>query len=558
MHDITLITTVAAAFTSAWALGLITQWLGLSPIVGYLLAGILIGPHTPGFSGDVQLAQQLAEIGIILLMFGVGLHFHLKDLLAVKRVAIPGAIGQVLVAMVVSIGVFGLFGFSVGAGAVLGIAMAVASTVVLIRVLTDAGVLESPAGHVAVGWLIVEDLLTVVVLVLIPLVGANAGAQTNIWTALALALLKLGALVVIVLFGGSRAIPWLLVRVARLRSRELFTLTVLVVAIAIAAIAYFVFGASMALGAFLAGMVVSQSPVSHQAASDALPLRDAFAVIFFVSVGMLFDPGFVLREPLLVGAGLAVVLVAKPAAALIIVALLGRPMRTALTVAVGLAQIGEFSFILSDLARRNGLMNDDGHNLLVAAAILSISLNPILFRSIDRIEGRLRRSPRLWSFIAARSEKPGALPGAPATVHGEGGDGVSRAVVMGYGVVGRAVDRYLKDNGFETVIVDTNMETITRLATMGRRAVFGDASSHTVLEGARIARASHIFVTMPNAADAVAAVLAARSLNPAAKIYARVRFLRDKKAILQAGADAAVFEEELAADALAALALSGD
>ena len=415
MHDLPLITTIAAAFTAAWLLGLLTQRLGLSPIVGYLLAGVLIGPHSPGFVGDVDLAHQLAEVGVILLMFGVGLHFHLKDLLAVKSVAIPGAIGQSLVATLLGIAVFAALGLPVKSGAVIGMAMAVASTVVLMRVLMDADALNTPQGHVAVGWLLVEDVFTVIILVLIPVLGTDASAaegatRPGLWASLGLALLKLSALVAIVMLGGSRAIPWVLVQVARLRSRELFTLTVLVFSIAIAAASYAFFGASMALGAFLAGMVVAQSPVSHQAAADALPMRDAFAVLFFVSVGMLFDPAFVVREPLMILAALAIILIAKPLAALLIVALLGHSARTALTVALGLAQIGEFSFILSELARKHGLMPESGHNVLVAAAIISITLNPILFRSLNPIEARLRRRPRLWTLLNGRAERRGARP----------------------------------------------------------------------------------------------------------------------------------------------------
>ena len=288
-------------------------------------------------------------------MFGVGLHFHLKDLLAVKGIAIPGAIGQSLAATFFGIAVFTGFGLSLTSSAVIGMAMAVASTVVLMRVLMDADVLNSPQGHVAVGWLLVEDIFTVVVLVLIPVLGGDDashsgnGAGLGLGAALGIAFLKLGVLVAIVMVVGSRVIPWVLVQVARLRSRELFTLTVLVFSIAMAAASYAFFGASMALGAFLAGMVVAQSPVSHQAAADALPMRDAFAVLFFVSVGMLFDPAFVLQEPLMILAALGIILLVKPITALIIVGLLGHSVRTALTVALGLAQIGEFSFILSDL-----------------------------------------------------------------------------------------------------------------------------------------------------------------------------------------------------------------
>ena len=411
MHDLPLITTISAAFTAAWLLGLLAQRIGLSPIVGYLLAGVIIGPHTPGFVGDVHLAQQLAEVGVILLMFDVGLHFSLKKLLAVRSVAIPGAIGQSLVATLLGVLICVAFGFSTQAGMIVGMAMAVASTVVLMRVLMEAQVLDTPQGHVAVGWLLVEDIFTVIVLVLIPAMGGDGGehgadhAGGSLWLAFGAAMLKLAVLVVLVMLAGSRLIPWVLVRVARLRSRELFTLTVLVFSVAIAAASYVFFGASMALGAFLAGMVVAQSPVSHQAAADALPMRDTFAVIFFVSVGMLFDPSFLWKEPLLILAGLGVILIAKPLTALVIVAVLGHSARTSLTVAIGLGQIGEFSFVLSELARQYGLMPDAGQNMLIAAAIITISLNPLLFRSLGDIEQWLQRRPRLWNLLNARAEK---------------------------------------------------------------------------------------------------------------------------------------------------------
>src|SRR5688572_26840343 len=310
MHDLPLITTIAAAFAAAWVLGLITQRIGLSPIVGYLLAGIVIGPKTPGFKGDVNLANQLAEVGVILLMFGVGLHFHLKDLLAVRRVAIPGAIAQSLVATLLTMLIFHFFGWPLKQGLMLGLGMSVASTVVLMRGLMDRDLLNSPHGHVAVGWLIVEDIFTVIVLVLAPVLAGEApatqsaadaaipaasqAAATTHWLAIPWALAKLGVMAFVVLWGGGRVMPWVLVKVAKLRSRELFTLTILVFSIAIAAATAAIFGSSMALGAFLAGMVVGQSPVSQQAASDALPMRDAFAVLFFVAVGMLFDPSFLL------------------------------------------------------------------------------------------------------------------------------------------------------------------------------------------------------------------------------------------------------------------------
>jgi CPA2 family monovalent cation:H+ antiporter-2 len=569
VHDLPLIATIAAAFTAAWLLGILTQWLKLSPIVGYLLAGILIGPHTPGFVADAQIAHQLAEVGVILLMFGVGLHFQLKDLLAVKGVAIPGAIGQSLVATGASILVFGALGLPVHTGAVLGMALAVASTVVLMRVLIDADVLSSPQGHVAVGWLIVEDIFTVVVLVVIPVLGARFGsgavAQTAdgepapaLWITIGLALLKLAAFVAVVTLGGSRVVPWILVRVAKLRSRELFTLTVLVFSIAVAAGSYYFFGASMALGAFLAGMVVGQSSVSHQVAADALPLRDAFAVLFFVSVGMLYDPAYLFQQPLLVTAALGVVLVAKPLAALVIVAVLGHSARTALTVAIGLAQIGEFSFILSDLARKHALLSDSEHNVLVACAILSITLNPLLFRMLPGTEAWLRRRPRLWQLLNGRAERKAATVNAAAASHVARPDADERplAIVVGYGQVGRAVERLLRDAQRETVVIDVDMDKVAALSAEGRTAMFGDASNRGILQHAGAARAEHLIVTLPNSADRAAVVTAARNLNARLRILVRARYLREREDLERAGASAAVFEEAESAVALARLVLA--
>lgn len=561
MHDLSLISTIASAFTAAWVLGIATQWLGLSPIVGYLLAGVLIGPHTPGFAGDVHVAQQLAEVGVILLMFGVGLHFHLKDLLAVKNIAIPGAIGQSVVATAFAMVIFASFGLPMKSGAVLGMAMAVASTVVLMRVLMDAAMLETPQGHVAVGWLIVEDVFTVVLLVLIPVLGGGNVEETAsapLWQTLGLALVKLVALVGIVFLAGSRAIPWALVRVARLRSRELFTLTVLVFSIAIAAGSYFFFGASMALGAFLAGMVVAQSPVSHQAAADALPMRDAFAVLFFVSVGMLFDPKFLVQEPLMITAALGVIMFVKPLAALAIVAILGHSARTGLVVAIGLAQIGEFSFILSDLARQHGLMEELGHNALVAAAIISITINPLLFRSLPKIESWTRQHPILWRLLDGRAQKHGAAENLVTAVGLErASDETSRrAIVVGFGPVGRSVHRLLKDAQIATVVIDLNMDTVSALRKAGQAAIFGDAAQETILEQAGAARASHLVLTLPHSTDRAAVVATARALNPNLRILVRARYLREREDLEHAGANAAVFEEAEAAVALARLVLS--
>jgi CPA2 family monovalent cation:H+ antiporter-2 len=564
MHDdLPLITTIAAAFTAAWVLGLITQRLRLSPIVGYLLAGVAIGPHTPGFHGDLHIAHQLAELGVILLMFGVGLHFHLDELLAVRKVALPGAIGQSLVATLLGVVVAHAFGMQWKSGLVLGMAMAVASTVVLIRVLTDNHALDRPEGHVAVGWLIVEDVLTVIVLVLIPTLGAPAGGAAEGHAAaapagsfvvtLGVALLKLGVLIAILLFGGSRLIPWLMVRVARLRSRELFTLTVLVMAIAVAAASYYVFGASMALGAFLAGMVVGRSPVSQQAAADALPLRDAFAVLFFTSVGMLFDWHFVVHRPFLLLAGLGVVMIGKPLAALAIVAIIGYPARTAVVVAVALAQIGEFSFILSNLGQAYKLVDADGHNLLVACSIVSITLNPLLFRTVPWIERRLQAWPALWRFMNRGAGK------REARVNEAAGNLIERsdkplAVILGYGPVGRAVDSILAGSELETVIVDLNMDTVQDLTKRGRAAIYGDAFNIEVMHQA-LGRATHLIVSLPHSFNRTPLIAAAKLINPDVKVFVRAHYLREREELEQAGADAACYEEAEAAVALSRLVL---
>lgn len=566
MHDPTLIATIAAGFAGAWLLGLLSQRVIRSPIVGYLLAGVAIGPYTPGFTGDLHVAQQLAEVGVILLMFGVGLHFHLKDLIAVKGVAIPGAVGQSAIAVAASIATFAAFGMSVKTGAVIGMAMAVASTVVLIRVLSDSDLLNSSPGHVAVGWLIVEDIFTIILLVLIPVLGGAGSAdsdgagvpETSLWITLGMAMVKLAALVAVVLFAGSRVIPWALVRVARLRSRELFTLTILVFSITIAAASYFFFGASMALGAFLAGMVVAQSPVSHQAAADALPMRDAFAVLFFVSVGMLFDPGFLLRQPLMVVAGLAIVLLVKPLVALLIVAILGQSARTALTVAIGLAQIGEFSFILADLARHHGLMSDDGQNVIVAAAIISITLNPWLFRALPRVETWLKGKPRLWRLLNRQATRRAVLSNSAAVkkISGNENSTTHTSIVVGYGPVGRSVHRLLREAGHHVVVIDLNMDTVSSLNATGSIAIYGDASHEAILQQAGIRTAAHLILTLPQTSDRAAIVAAARTMNQNVRILVRARYLQEREELEQAGATAAVFEEVEAAVALARLVLA--
>lgn len=567
VENLPLLTTIAGGFAAAWVFGLITHRFGLSPIVGYMLAGILIGPHTLDI-GDTGLANQLAEIGVILMMFGVGLHFHLKDLIAVKGVAVPGAVGQSLLATVFSMVAFHYLGWSWKSGMVIGMAMAVASTVVLLRVLMDKNMLTTTHGHVAVGWLIVEDIFTVLALVFVPMlavdvagpiheaahvVGQAADAVASethhatdngqgALTTIGLAIAKLIALVAIVLFAGSRVVPWILNKVAKLRSRELFTLTVLVLSIAIAVGSAAFFGASVALGAFLAGMVVAQSPTSHQAAADALPMRDAFSVLFFVAVGMLFDPAFLIEQPWMVACALGIVLGIKPLAAIIIVAILRYPPRTALTVALGLAQIGEFSFILGQVAYEHGLIPDDGRQVLVAVAMISITINPMLFGSLERIEGMLQKQPWLWKLINSRSEKHQREINTHAHAAIEASD-KPIAIIVGYGPVGRVVDAILRDAGLHTVIVEINMESVESLVRSGRTAIYGDATRMDILIQAGIERAAYVIVTLPHAASRADFVYAAREYNPDVKVVMRARYLAEGDVLKAAGTASIVFEE---------------
>jgi K+:H+ antiporter len=535
MHDYELLRTLAGGLAAALVFGYVTQRLGLSPIVGYLLAGIAVGPHTPGFAADPKLAEQMADVGVILLMFGVGLQFHIEDLLAVRRVAVPGAVAQSLVATALGTAVGRAFGWDWAAGVVFGLALSVASTVVLVRVLSDNRDLHTPTGHIAVGWLVVEDLFTVVVLVLLPALFGGRAGPGGVVLALGLTALKIAALVAVTFLVGGRVVPWLLERAAATRSRELFTLTVLVVALGIAVGAAELFGVSMALGAFLGGMVVGRSEFSLRAASDALPLRQAFAVLFFVSVGMLLDPRFLLAWPGLVAATLAVVLVGKPLAALAIVLLLGYPPRVALAVAVALAQIGEFSFILATLGRFLKVLPDDAANALVAAAIVSITLNPLLYRLVGPAEAWALRRPRLGNWLRARVRQP--VPSATAPE--DDGSPRHRAVVVGYGPVGRTVARLLRENGVEPTVVELNLDTVRRLREEGVPAVYGDAGRREALAEAGVAKADTLVLSSAGMAGSAEAIRVARELNPDVTVLARAADLRERAALRRAGADRA-------------------
>ena len=552
MQDITLITTIAFGLTAALICGLLAKRVGLSPIVGYLVAGFIVGPNTPGFTADLHLAKQLAEIGVILLMFGVGLHFRLDDLLKVRSIAIPGALGQSAIATLCAIGVTVAVGWGATDGAVLGIAVSVASTVVLLRVLMDQGLVETAEGRVAVGWLIVEDIITVLVLVVLPAFApGSAGGGGNLWANAGLAVLKLAALGGVMAVVGARFVPWLLLRVARLKSRELFTLTVLVIAMAVATIGYISFGASMALGAFLAGMVVGQSKVSHQAAADALPMRDAFAVLFFVSVGMLFDARAILHEPWLLVGLLVVVLLVKPVVAFGIVLLTGHSLRTGLVVAGGLAQIGEFSFIVAEMARTVNLLPEVGHHALVACAIISISLNPWLFKRLLDLEPWIKKQPRLHAILNRRVEKLGQETNRTAAAALADAADASRVIVVGYGPVGRTVARRVEEFGLDPLVIDTNIDTVLTLQADGKRALYGDASRAMILKDAAVHKAAFLVITLPDAGTNVAIVSMARELNPNITVLARARYLAAGGALEQVGASAVCYDEAEVATALA-------
>jgi CPA2 family monovalent cation:H+ antiporter-2 len=549
-HDghLDLILTLTGGLAAALLMGYITHRIGLSPIVGYLVAGILVGKNTPGFQADPALAQQMAEIGVILLMFGVGLHFHFKELLAVRRVAVPGAVGQSLIATGLGVVLAMALGWNMttgwnpdsgwtlSSGLVFGMAISVASTVVLLRVLTDNNDLHTPTGHIAVGWLVVEDLFTVVALVLLPaLFGQNVTGPAEIGMALVWTMIKIGLLVVFVMFVGGRVIPWILGQIARTRSRELFTLTVLVVALGIAVGAAKMFNVSMELGAFLAGMVVGQSEFSSRAASEALPMRDAFAVLFFVSVGMLFDPSQLLAAPGLIAATLGIVMVGKPLAALVIVKALGYPLRVGLAVAVALAQIGEFSFILASLGLSLNVLNNSQNNALITAAIISISVNPILYRLTDLLENQAKKTPWLWKLLNGSRPAESMAPKHDERQEDPAQHG--QAVVVGYGPVGRTLVRLLQENGIEPTIIEMNLQTVRQLREEGIRAVYGDSAHRETQIEAGMSRANVLILSASGLHNSQEVIRVARELNPNVRVFARTAYLREIPSLTRAGAD---------------------
>jgi K+:H+ antiporter len=505
MHDLSIIITLAGGLAVALVFGWVTQRLGLSTLVGYMLAGIVVGPYTPGFVADAGLASQMAEIGVILLMFGVGLHFHPQELLRVWRIAVPGAVAQSAVAAVAGWAIARAFGWTHAAGAVFGMALAVASTVVLIRMLVVQDRLSTRDGHVAVGWLIVEDLFTVVALVMLPALAAERTDAAGMAGALGLALGKAAVFAALVWAVGSRLVAPGMERIARTRSTELFTLTVFVVALGVALLAAEVFSVSVALGAFFAGLVVGQSRFGPQAAADMVPFRDVFSALFFVSVGMLFNPGVVTSQPLLLAGALVIVLVVKPLVALAIVKLLRDTQRTALTVAVGLAQIGEFSFILGVLGQQLGILPAAGMDILVAAAIVSIALNPLLFRAVAAREARL---------TAGSADAPSREDAAPIP---ESGPAVA---LTGLGELGRRVVRRCAAAGVPVSVIDADPDALAELRGRGLAVVRGDPADPEVLRAAGMADARMILVTNPTLADKMQICIAARQVNPRIAIVA--------------------------------------
>jgi CPA2 family monovalent cation:H+ antiporter-2 len=507
MHDLSIIITLAGGLAVALVFGWVTQRLGLSTLVGYMLAGIVVGPYTPGFVADASLASQMAEIGVILLMFGVGLHFHPQELLRVWRIAVPGAVAQSAVAAAAGWAIARAFGWTHAAGMVFGMALAVASTVVLMRMLVAQDRLATRDGHVAVGWLIVEDLFTVLALVLLPALAAERSDPAGMAGALGLALGKAAVFAALIWLVGSRLVAPAMERIARTRSTELFTLTVFVVALGVALLAAEVFSVSVALGAFFAGLVVGQSRFGPQAAADMVPFRDVFSALFFVSVGMLFNPSVVTEQPLLLAGAIAIVLIVKPAIALAIVKLLRDTQRTALTVAVGLAQIGEFSFILGVLGQQLGILPAAGMDILVAAAIVSIAVNPLLFRAVAARDARA---------AAGATETPRDESAAPASATDVG----PAVALTGLGELGRRIVRRCAEAGVPVLVIDPDPDVLAELRGRGVAVLRGDPVEPEVLRAAGLADARMIVVTNPTLAEKMRICIGARQVNPRIAIVA--------------------------------------
>ena len=533
MHHTSLIATIVAGLGLAFIFGAIANRLKLPVLVGYLLAGVLVGPYTAGYVADQELAPQLAEIGVILLMFGVGLHFSLKDLMAVKNIAIPGAVVQIAAATVMGLGLAVVLGWSVGAGLVFGLALSVASTVVLLRALQERRLIETGRGKIAVGWLIVEDLAMVLALVLLPALSGVLGGEApanqasgGVLMAFAITIGKVVAFVALMLIVGRRVIPWILHRIAHTGSRELFRLGVLAIALGVAFGSAALFGVSFALGAFFAGMIMAESELSQQAANETLPLRDAFAVLFFVSIGMLFNYQVLLQQPLAVLATVAIIVIGKSIAALVIVLAFRRPMSTALTISASLAQIGEFSFILAGLGVSLKLLPPEGRDLILAGAILSILINPLLFAVLDRILPKMIEKER-----KAAGEPPILAAAKP------------HALLVGYGRVGKLVAEGLKAKT-PLVVIEDDAERAAELKAAGFETIGGNAVKPEVLLKAGLDKATHLFVAVPSPFEAARIIEQARAANPKCEIIARAYTDADVTLLKQMGATHALIGEE--------------
>ncbi len=500
----------------AFIFGMLANRLRMPPLVGYLIAGVVVGPYTPGFVADAHLAHELAEIGVILLMFGVGLHFSLRDLLSVRFIAIPGAIVQIAIATLLGLAMALAIGWPVGEGLMFGIALSTASTVVLLTALQERRLLETKRGQIAIGWLIVEDIAMVLTLVLVPalsgMLGGSGSSPSSIELlhTLALTVSKVIAFVAVMLLVGRRIIPWLLARTADTGSRELFRLAVLAIALGFALGATYIFGVSFALGAFFAGMILSESELSHRAAEESLPLRDAFAVLFFVSVGMLFDPSILVREPWLILATLFIIVIGKSLAAFVIVLAFRHPLGTALTISASLAQIGEFSFILASLGSSLDLLSDTGRDLILSGAILSILMNPLLFAGLDRLKPWLltREEKRLFTG------ESGASTISYPYLH-------AHAVLVGYGRVGKLVGASLRQQDLPFIVLEDQSEVVQTLREQGTPALCGNAAAIGMMEAANIKSARWLLVAIPDALEAGQIIEHARKINPQIEVVAR-------------------------------------
>ncbi|NUF14310.1 cation:proton antiporter [Acinetobacter lactucae] len=514
-HDVDLIILLAVGFGVALIFGYLAARLRLPPLIGYLIAGIIISPNTPGIVADIHLANQLAELGVMFLMFGVGMHFSLKDLLLVRRIALPGAILQIAVATLLGIGVSMLWGWSFGSALVFGLSLSCASTVVLLKALGDRGLLDSVNGKIAVGWLLVEDLVMVLVLVLLPatavLIGgkAPAGANGNIWLTLGITLLKVIGFIAFMLIVGKRVVPIIMQFVARLGSRELFTLTVVAAAVSIAYGSYAIFGVSMALGAFFAGMVVKESDFSHRAEEETLPLREIFSILFFVSVGMLFDPHILVESPLHILAVIAIIMVGKTLAAMALVLFFRYPINTALTVGASLAQIGEFSFILATLGVSLELLSLEAQNLILAGALFSITLNSFIFSAIEPVQRWIRERSHLARLLERSGDPLAMLPDEVDQAYLR-----DQVVIVGYGGVGRRITENLINENIKVVIAEENREIVEKLRQANIAAVSGVATEPSVLIQAHIMHARLLVISPMDILDIHRIVAIAKQLNP--------------------------------------------